>query len=331
MVKKFINNTLLFLFIIAFVKGFTVLFGSDNSLVGVTLVIALLVLMTKDLTEKPIENLLGLTLLNITLGIFSYISSGNIWLGLVLNFLTLGSMGYFLSENLNKMIIVPFGLQYLFMLYTPVAGEAFIKRIISLVLGSILIMTVQLVFYRKNKGMKKVEASNKDEGYRIFKILGKDYRVHQRRGGYALKIGLLTSITVFIVGFLNLGHGRWMVYTIFSLIELYSDQCIVRAKERLQGTVIGILITLSLFMLIKDTAIRGAIVLIGGYLDTYTTNYRDKIICVTISVVASVSLTNGMLLTAFERIGYVFLGIILALIVNKFVLETKEEKFVSFE
>lgn len=331
LVKKVTNNTLLFLFIIAFVKGFSVLFGSNNSLVGVTLVIALLVLMTKDLTEKPIENLLKLTLLNIILGIFSYISSGNIWVGLALNFFTLCVMGYLLSYDLNKMIIVPFGLEYLFMLYTPVTGDAFIKRIISLIAGSILIMAVQLVVHRKNKNMKKVKVINNDEEYRVFRILGKNYRIHKRRGCYAMKIGLLTSITAFVVSFFNLNHGRWMVYTIFSLTELYSDQCKIRAKERLQGTIIGTIITLGLFMLIKDTTIRGVIVLIGGYLDTYTTNYRDKIICVTISVVASVSLVNGMLITAFERITYVFLGIILSLLVNKFILETKSHRLVSFE
>lgn len=331
MVKKFTNNTLLFLFIIAFVKGFAVLFGSDNSLVGVTLVIALLVLMTKDLTEKPMENLLKLLFLNITLGIFSHISSGNLWLGLMLNFSTLGIMGYILSSDLTKMIIVPFGLEYLFMLYTPVMGDAFIKRIISLIAGSILIMAIQLVFHRKNKNMKKAEVVNNDEEYWSFKILGKGYRIHKIRGGYAIRIGLLTSITAFIVGFLKLNQGRWMVYTIFSLTELYSHQCKVRAKERLQGTIIGTLVTLGLFMLIKDTAIRGAIVLVGGYLDTYTTNYRDKIICVTISVVASVSLMNGMLLTAVERITYVFLGVILSLLVNKFILETKNHRLVSFE
>lgn len=331
MVKKITNNTLLFLFIIAFVKGFVVLFGSENSLVGVTLVIELLVLMTKDLTEKTMENFIKLLVLNITLGIFSHISSGNLWLGLMLNFLTLGIIGYLLSFDLNKMIIVPFGLEYLFMLYTPVAGDAFIKRIIGLVAGSILIMATQFVFHRKNNNIKKAEVINNDEDYLIFKILGKGYRIHKIRGGYAIRIGLLTSITVFIVGFLKLSQGRWMVYTIFSLTELYSHQCKVRAKERLQGTIIGTIITLGLFMLIKDVAVRGAIVLMGGYLDTYTTNYRDKIICVTISVVASVSLTNGMMLTAFERITYVFLGIILSLLVNKFVLETKDHRVISFE
>ena len=80
-----------------------------------------------------------------------------------------------------------------------------------------------------------------------------------------------------------------------------------------------------LFVVIKDNTIRGLIVLLGGYLDTYTTNYRDKIICVTMSVVASVSLTNGTITTAIERVGYICIGIILALLADKLVFNKKLE------
>ena len=50
-------------------------------------------------------------------------------MGLVLNFVVLLLIGYFLTSKLNKVILVPFGLQYLFMLYTPVTGNDFIKRL----------------------------------------------------------------------------------------------------------------------------------------------------------------------------------------------------------
>lgn len=80
---------------------------------------------------------------------------------------------------------------------------------------------------------------------------------------------------------------------------------------------------LILFMFIKNNTIRGLIVLVGGYLDTYTTNYRDKMICVTMSVVASVSLINGTIITSIERVGYVFIGIILAIIADKLIFRNK--------
>lgn len=332
MKKKVISNTIIFLVILLFVKGFEVIFGSNNSLVGVTIIISILVLMQEDLTKNLSSNLMKLLFMNLISGVFSNVATHNMYLGLVLNFSILLLIGYSLTSKLNKVMVVPFGLQYLFMLYTPVAGSDFTKRLVGLATGAILIMLVQLVIYRGNKNNKKVEDSeventinneNKEKNEYI-RVLNK-FNIHHVRGAYAIRIALLTTISVFIVDFFNLAQGRWIVYTIFSLTELYSEHCRVRSKQRLQGTVIGIIIIMLLFVVIKDNAIRGLIVLLGGYLDTYTTNYRDKIICVTMSVVASVSLTNGTITTAIERVGYICIGIILSLLADKLVFNKKLE------
>ena len=331
MKKKVISNTIIFLVILLFVKGFELIFGSNNSLVGVTIIISILVLMQEDLTKNLSSNLIKLLFMNLISGVFSNIATNNMYLGLVLNFIILLLIGYSLTSKLNKVMVVPFGLQYLFMLYTPVEGSDFTKRLVGLAIGAILIMLVQLVIYKGSKNNKvedseienNINNENKEENeyVRVFNKVN----IHHVRGAYAIRIALLTAIAVFIVDFFNLAQGRWIVYTIFSLTELYSEHCRVRSKQRLQGTVIGIIIIMLLFVVIKDNTIRGLIVLLGGYLDTYTTNYRDKIICVTMSVVASVSLTNGTITTAIERVGYICIGIILALLADKLVFNKKLE------
>lgn len=330
--KKIKSNTIVFVIILAFVKIFEAIFGARNNLVGVTVIIAILVLMQKDLTKKPVVNFTKLLLLNLFLGLFANISSHNMWVGLILNFVTLSGIGYLLSSNLTKVTIIPFGLQYLFMLYTPVSGSDFSKRLLGLSFGAVLIMIVQLMIHRKNNNInieknELIEFDKKEEIYRYIDVFGKVCKIHIVRGAYAIRMGLITAITAFSVASLNLQQGRWIVYTIFSLTELYSENCKIRSKKRLQGTIIGTLIIILLFMFIKNNSIRGLIVLVGGYLDTYTTNYRDKIICVTMSVVASVSLTNGTIITAMERICYVFIGIILAIIVDKFIFRHKLADF----
>ena len=148
MKKKVISNTIIFLVILLFVKGFEVIFGSNNSLVGVTIIISILVLMQEDLTKNLSSNLIKLLFMNLISGVFSNIATNNMYLGLVLNFSILLLIGYSLTSKLNKVMVVPFGLQYLFMLYTPVEGSDFIKRLVGLATGAILIMLVQLVIYR---------------------------------------------------------------------------------------------------------------------------------------------------------------------------------------
>lgn len=337
MKKKFISNTIMFLVILLFIKGFEIIFGSNNSLVGVTIIISILVLMQEDLTKNLSSNLMKLLFMNLISGVFSTIASHNMYLGLILNFSILLLIGYSLTPKLNKVMVVPFGLQYLFMLYTPVTGSDFVKRLIGLATGAILIMLVQLVIYRGNKNNKVEDGSvkntinnkskffNEDKKENEYIKLFNKFNIHHVRGAYAIRIALITTIAVFIVDFFNLAQGRWIVYTIFSLTELYSEHCRVRSKQRLQGTVIGIIIIMLLFVVIKDNDIRVLIVLLAGYLDTYTTNYRDKIICVTMSVVASVSLTNGTITTAIERVGYIGIGIILAILADKIIFNKKLE------
>lgn len=336
MKKKIISNTRMFLIILLFVNLFGGIFGKSNILVGVTVLVSILVLKHQDLTKNLYSNLMKLLFINLISGVFSHISSHHIYLGLVLNFSILLLIGYFLTPELHKGIIVPFGLQYLFMLYTPVTGTDFTKRLIGLATGAFLIMLVQLVVYRNSKNNKvkgrtvenienpslKDNTINKETEYiRIFN----KFDIHHIRGAYAIRVALITTIAAFLVAFFNLAQGRWIVYTVFALTELYSEHCRVRSKQRLQGTIIGVIIIILLLTVIKDNTIRGLLVLLTGYLDSYTTNYRDKIICITMSVVTSVSLTNGTITTAIERVAYICIGIILALLADKLIFNKKLE------
>lgn len=315
MLKKIKSNTIMFIIIVAFVKIFETIFTPSNTLLGVTAIIAILVLLRENLTENPIKNLFILIAINLTTGIFTHFSGQNMYLGLFLNFIALSSIGYLFSFELNKTMVVPFGLQYLFMLYVPVENAELGKRLLALVVTALLVMVVQFIVHRKNK-----EVNIPPSQLIKFNPDKEISKIHPIRASYAIRIGLVTAISAFVVSYFKIEQGRWIVYTVFSLTELYSEHCKVRSKQRMQGTIIGAMVILVLFMFIKSDVLRILIMLTAGYTDSYLTNYRDKMICVTISAVASVALTNATFITAIERIVCVFIGVILALIVDKFVL-----------
>ncbi|MBM6839843.1 hypothetical protein H9X77_16915 [Clostridium saudiense] len=62
------------------------------------------------------------------------------------------------------------------------------------------------------------------------------------------------------------------------------------------------------------------LILVVGYLNSFAEDYRDIVVLVTISAVAPLALTTGSLYAVLERIMYVIIGIILALIANRFIL-----------
>lgn len=319
--QKIKANTMLFIILVGFVKIFELIFTPSNTLVGVAVIITLLVLMSENLTEKSAHNFKTLLIINFGQGIMTYIASHYIELGFIINFIALSSIGYLLSAQLNKTMILPFGLQYLFMLYTPVSVDQLGQRLLALGFGAVCVMVSQLIIYRKSKAPHK-------QGIRLInmELYQKQNEDHSVRAAYAIRIGLITAITAFAVSFFHIEQGRWIVYTVFALTELYSENCRTRSKERLEGTIIGAFLILVLFTFIKETALRVIIILLAGYLDSYTSNYRDKMICVTVSVIASASLASGTLFTATERILCVIVGILLALTVDLVIFRKKFKK-----
>lgn len=196
--KKFTSKTIIFILVIVFVKLFEGIFGIRNSQVGITVIIATLVFIQENLMKNPVKNLIKLISANLILGIFAHISSYSTGIGLVLNFIALSSIGYLLSFNLNKNLIVPFGLQYLFMLYNPVSGSDFVKRLLELAVGAVLVMVVQFVIYRNPKNIKPeenelIELHEDKEMYKHIKILGTSHKIHAIRGSYAFNLHVHNS------------------------------------------------------------------------------------------------------------------------------------------
>ena len=148
MKQLIISKTLIFIFVILFVTGFEAVFGQDNVLIGVTTVVALLMYLERDLTVSPWKNTLLLLAVNLSQGIFGQLAGINPWVGLLLNFMAMFIVGYFFTSNIKGPMHIAFGLQYLFILASPVPLSEFPLRIGSLVAGALIIMLVQWIFNR---------------------------------------------------------------------------------------------------------------------------------------------------------------------------------------
>lgn len=335
-IKNIVSKTILFLAIMIYVIIFKSIFGDENVLVGITTLIALLLLLSKDLTKKPISNFLKLLAINLAIGIGAYIAANNIWAGIIIDFVTLSLIGYYFSYAMTKGLILPYGLQYLFILNAPVYGEALTKRWIALVVGAVIIMISQfIVNAKKDDSFKKestlivVEGRKSDKLYKTVNIFGREVKIHTIRASYAIRVGFLTALTSFIAQYFHLAEGKWMVYTIFSLTELYSENTKIRAKKRIQGTIIGALILIILFFFIKNTTLRALIMLVAGYLNSFVVDYRDMMILTTITAVAPLALSQGAGHAVIERLFYVIIGTILALIANKLILRKSKDDYVE--
>lgn len=145
MKKLIISKTLLFVFIVLFISGFTSVFGKENSLIGVTIIIAMLMYLERDLTVHPWRNFFMLLGINLLQGIFGYLSAMNLWIGIPLNFISMFIVGYFFTYRVKKALYIIFGFQYLFILTNPVPMSDLPLRLLALVAGAAIVMVVQLI------------------------------------------------------------------------------------------------------------------------------------------------------------------------------------------
>ena len=127
--KKIITNTIMFFITTAIVILFAALFGGENILVGVQGTAAVLFLLNTDYSLNPIRNTIYFVLLEVGIGVATYIASLNPYLALIITFLVIFYIFYTFSFNTKKPLFLPFFLAYIYMLYDPVTMVQLPKRI----------------------------------------------------------------------------------------------------------------------------------------------------------------------------------------------------------
>lgn len=148
--QKVISQTILFIFIIAFVIAFKTIFGAENVLIGVATITAMLMLLQKDLTLSPVKNTALLIILNLIIGVGATIADKNMWIAIPVNLVITFLLTYSLSYNLSKPVYLPFSLEYLFLLVNPVSNSKLGMRFLALIVGAVMIMVIQLIANRNN-------------------------------------------------------------------------------------------------------------------------------------------------------------------------------------
>lgn len=480
MKKLIISKTLLFLFIVLFISGFTSVFGKENSLIGVAIIIAMLTYLDRDLTVHPWRNFFMLLGINLLQGIFGHLSAMNLWLGIPLNFISMFCVGYFFTFNVKESLYVIFGFQYLFILNTPVSTSDLPLRLLALASGAGIVMIVQLIankdklsrtgrkhlhdicdklikkldsisnehdsaeynqsietsikalrkiiffrryegYYLSNEGslmlkisaclekmymllnrfeeaedkeeviiackrglesvkrfidkeqldsemlhvlqnikakknssmyiheladsfellfdlLEEVNATEKNQLKKTEKI--EDIPLHFKKSyqhfknfnrnsvsfTYAMRLGIMITVATFISDYFELEQGRWIVYTIFSVTQPYSEQAKSRFSARIVGTLVGAVIFAVLFSIFTDTTSRSMLILLFGYLNGYTVQYRTSIITVTVCALGSAALISDPNIVTMERVIYVIAGVILGMIANRLIFPHSIQK-----
>lgn len=157
--NNFRSFTLNFIFIIAYVNVFQLLFGPENSIVGVIFTIMMSASMARDLTATPIHHFAvqAFVLVGMALGAFWVTVLPPLpafFINLTIIFLILYAYTYEYSSH----IYFPYILSYLFLVFiSPASAEGLPKRLLAMAAG-----TVSIILYQLYMGRKRVVITARD-------------------------------------------------------------------------------------------------------------------------------------------------------------------------
>ena len=167
-----------------------------------------------------------------------------------------------------------------------------------------------------NKVYKQWQRSDLDTFKNVFKEY---FNVNSIRFKFAIRMAITLTIALLVGEFLGFYKIIWAIITIMSIMQPYYEDTITKARDRVKGNILAILVTGILINIVDNKLITililiGALYLLYGFKEYYKISLFAAVASICVS-----SLTENINVLIFLRIIYVIAGVILVLIANKII------------
>lgn len=478
-IKRFKLPLIFAVLSVVLMGGYKIIFGVENTIIGLIISMASYAFLRLDLTSYPIYKSMIFLILNLFLAISAYISAINPFVGLIINFLILFTVSFIYTTEFKNVISYIFLLLYVYMLEYPISLDELPRRLVAMGVGVFIIIGIHILFNRRNfkknsnniiirsiRNIQKeichiinesykekeniyidselrkllilIEVRNnnkfienyKDDIYfnivlileRINSIINKvgkinnkskyviDYlnrlnhdlenitlflerkvdcineekddlnkpsminnftdkeyaflgectelirllekninnlyeyrreksrkrikvkfnlkellignsslKVKDLRVAYSLKLAIAVSLIMFIVDLFKIHQGRWIVTSVYVVIQPYEEETLTKAIKRFKGTIIGVIIYISIFTFFPHIIPLELLLLILMFLYFVQKDYEKKVVCTALMALSFGLSRSTVGYLAFYRFFFVIIGIVIALGINKLI------------
>ena len=203
------------------VTAFSMIFGNDNSVPGVVVLLAILVLRQADFGIKTTHGLISIA------GIFAILIVGprlsnmvDPLTAFIINIVCIFLLMMFGCHNVIMYNHSTFVLGYLLLQGYDVAGKSYHLRVVSLVVGMLICMGV---FYKNQKNRPHK---------RGFMDIFREFNIHSSRNNWYLKLTLTVSTAMLIINLLNIPRAMWVGIACMSVCLPFTEDCVARSGSR---------------------------------------------------------------------------------------------------
>lgn len=305
-IKSIFFNLLKVIFIISFVILFSQVFGSINTLTGISVLVALMTFWCIDIGINKKQAPFIIVLLFLLTGISNRLAMFNPILGLIINFATIFIITYIPSNKPEYKAYMAFILCFIFNESNPAIGHDLLTRMLSLLIGSFLVAGVYCFRHRKSE-LK----------YDTVQTSLKNIDITSDRFIVSIKMAIGVSVAILIGTLLGLKRTMWIAISVMSLTQIDFEQTKIRFKNRIISTIIGSIVFVVLFQLLVPAKYEFIASMVLSYIYAFLIDYKYQVILITVNSISS-ALALFDTSTAIElRITLIISGCILGYLINK--------------
>ena len=292
-------------FCVAVVSWYSKLTGSNNSVVGVTVLLAVLVLRQADFGIRTTHGLFCIAgiygILMIGPRIANSVSAVPAFAVNIICIMLLMILG---CHNVIMYNHSTFVLGYLLLLGYDVTGAEYIKRVEGLLVGMIFCM---VIFYKNQKNRPY---------RRTFLDLFREFNLNSARGRWYLKLTLIVSSAMLFMNLLGLPRAMWAGIACMSVCLPFTEDCIARSGKRWQFNIVGCAIFIILYLVLPES-MYPYIGMIGGIGVGYSAGYAWQTAFNTFGALSIAAGLFGMPAAVALRIGANVFGAAYTIFCNK--------------
>lgn len=297
--KTILSKLPVFIFCVLFIKGHDYLFGEENSIMAVTLLIGIFVLLANDLGFKTRQAAASIPFLYLIIAFAPKLASINPYSGIVINFVSIAIILIISGYKPDTPAYVPFMMGYIFSQGYDVSGETFKLKVISLVCGGVLIALMYLLVHKK------------DEQRQGFAALFRSLDLHSKQTQWFLRLAVTLTLVMFLGDLFDVPRTMWISLAVLSLTTPEQAEHYSRAKVRIPAAILGTAIFYILFVKLVPADYQAYIIMAAGFASMFMSNYFVKSIYNSFSAMGAALL----LFTAEEAIFIRVLGNIVGTVV----------------
>ncbi|WP_349406208.1 FUSC family protein [Clostridium perfringens] len=170
--------------------------------------------------------------------------------------------------------------------------------------------------YNKKKSRKRIKVK-----FNLKELLigNSSLKVKDLRVAYSLKLAIAVSLIMFIVDLFKIHQGRWIVTSVYVVIQPYEEETLTKAIKRFKGTIIGVIIYISIFTFFPHIIPLELLLLILMFLYFVQKDYEKKVVCTALMTLSFGLSRSTVGYLAFYRFLFVIIGIVIALGINKLI------------